>query len=317
MSDINWIAEEAQRIHYWLHGLFFMLSTLFLLAGVVGEYFKLPLGGTPSFAPLVGRVLVASLLLYSYPEIANFLNQISSGLSERLGDLAHFKTALQRMGEKVEELSWSWTSVRQSMIVAISYLSFFLLYFSVHVAQATYLYASVLLYVVSPFLIALFVLPQTSGATKSLFRSLVEISLWKPLWCIIATLVWSTGVSQIQSESSQISFLSAVCFSLIGAGSLLITPVVVHALAGAGLSSMTSNLSSISVPGIGSITPAKAFSDGWKTTAHISNATLTGIELATSKAERAQKFVKAIPRFNVPAPKPLFVKKNSKKKGTP
>jgi len=317
MSDITWIAEEAQRIHYWLHGLFYMLVTVFLLFGVLVEYFKLPLGGSPSFGPLVGRVLVASLLLYSYPEIANLLKSLSQGLCERLGDLAHFKTALQRMGEKVDELSWSWTSVRQSVIVAISYLSFFLLYFSVHVAQATYLYASVILYVVSPFLIALFVLPQTSGATKGLFRSLIEISLWKPLWCIIATLVWSTGVSQIQSESSQISFLSAVCFSLIGAGSLLITPVVVHALAGAGLSSMTSNLSSVSVPGVGSITPEKAFSQGWKTTAHISNATLTGIELATSRAERAQKFVKAIPRFNVPPPKPLFVKKPSKKKGTP
>jgi hypothetical protein len=315
MSDITWIAQEAERIHYWLHGLFFLLVTVFLLFGVVVEYFKMPLGGTPSFGPLVGRALVASLLLYSYPEISNLLRAISQGLSEQLGELAHFKTALQRMGEKVEELSWSWTSVRQSVIVAVSYLSFFLLYFSVHVAQATYLYASVLLYVVSPLLIALFVLPQTSGATKGLFCSLIEISLWKPLWCIIATLVWSTGVSSIQGEGTGISFLSAICFSLIGAGSLLITPVVVHALAGAGLSSMTSNLSSISVPGVGSLTPGKAMTQGWQMTGHISNATLTGIELATSRAQRAQKIVKAIPRFNVPQRPPIFIKKTPNKKG--
>lgn len=315
MNDIGWIAQEAHKIHDYFQTIFFLLVTVFLLVGVLVEYFKLPLGGTPSFGPLVGRVLVAAILLYTYPEIANMLRDVTSALSEKLGDLAGFRVALDKMGQKVDQLSWSWTSVRQSVIVGLSYLAFFLLYFSVHVAQAIYLYSSVLLYVCSPILIALFVLPQTAAATSGLYRSLIEISMWKPVWCIIATLVWSTGISEIQGAGSSVSFLSAVCFCLIAAGSLLATPMVVHALAGAGLSSMAQNVSAISVPGVGSVTPIKAASSSWNTMGRIANVGLTGADLATHNHNKVNQVVKQIPRFNVPSRPPVFVTKKPNEGG--
>ncbi len=309
MSDIGWIAQEAHKIHDWFQTIFFLLVTVFLLVGVIVEYFKLPIGGTPSFGPLVGRVLIAAILLYTYPEVANMLRNVTTALSEKLGDLAGFRVALDKMGQKVDQLSWSWTSVRQSVIVGLSYLAFFLLYFSVHVAQAIHLYSSVLLYICSPILIALFVLPQTAAATSGLYRSLIEVSMWKPVWCIIATLVWSTGISEIQAEGSGVSFLSAVCFCLIAAGSLLATPMVVHALAGAGLSSMAQNVSTIAVPGVGSVTPLKTVSSGWNTVGRVANAGLTGAEIATRNHTKVNQVVKQIPRFNVPDRPPVFITK--------
>ncbi len=315
MNDIGWIAAEAHKIHDFFQGIFFVLVTVFLLLGVLVEYFKLPLGITPSFGPLVGRVLIAAILLYTYPEIANMLRNVTAALSQKLGDLASFRIALDKMGTKVEQLSWSWTSVRQSVIVAISCLSFFLLYFSVHLAQAIYLYTSVLLYICSPILIALFVLPQTAAATSGLYRSLIEVSMWKPVWCIIATLVWSTGISEIQGTSSNVSFLSAVCFCLIAAGSLVATPMVVHALAGAGLSSMAQNVSSIAVPGVGAVTPLKTITSAWNTTGRITNAGITGAEIATRNISKVNHVVKKIPRFNVPEKPPLFVTQEKKKGG--
>lgn len=308
MADLNWISQEAHKIHDWFQAIFYILVTLFLLIGVLMEYFKLPLGNTPSFGPLVGRALVAAILLFTYPEIANALNDVSSALSQKLGDLSDFKIALNRMGQKVDQLSWSWTSVRQSVIVGLSYLSFFLLYFSVHVAQAMYLYTSVLLYIFSPILIALFVLPQTATATSALYRSLFELSLWKPVWCVIATLIWSTGVSEIQGEGSSVSFLSAVCFCLIAVGSLLSTPLVVHSLAGAGLSSMAQNISSIGIPGIGSVTPLRALTKTTETGKRIVNVGLTGAELATRRLPRTNYAIQHVPKFNVASQKPIFSK---------
>lgn len=320
MSDLNWISQEAHRIHDWFQAIFYALVTFFLVAGVVLEYFKLPMGGTPSFGPLVGRALVAAILLFSYPEIANFLHDITSSLSEKLGNLADFKVAMDKMGEKVDQLSWSWTSVRQSMIVGLSYISFFLLYFSVHVAQAIYLYSSVLLYIFSPILIALFVLPQTAGATSALFRSLIEISMWKPVWCVIATLIWSTGISEIQGSGSSVSFLSAVCFCLIAAGSLVCTPMVVHALAGAGLASMAQNISSIGVQGVGTVTPLKSFSTASNIVKGSVNAGLTGADLATRQMPKTNQLVQNLPRFNTPKKPPLLNwkenEKNNDRKGT-
>ena len=314
MTDIGWLSQEAHKIHDWFHAIFYLLVLLFLLLGVVIEYFKMPLGLIPSFGPLVGRVLVAAILLHSYPEVANTIVDISDGLSEKLGDLTQFKLALDKISDKVDQLSWSWTSVRQSVIVGISYLCFFLLYFSIHVAQALYLYTLVMLYIFSPILIALFVLPATAGATSALYRSLIEASLWKPVWCVIGTLLWSTGISDIQGPASSVSFLTAICFSLMAAGSLVLTPLVVHALAGAGLSSMARSISNVGVDGLGTITPMRAYSTASMMSRRTYNAIHTGSAFLTRPAPRLNRVVSAMPRFKLPPRRPLFEAKDLKKK---
>lgn len=314
MGDLNWISQEAHRIHDWFQAVFYLLVTVFMVIGVVLEYFKLPLGNMPSITPLVGRTLVAAILLYTYPEIANTLREFSSALSEQLGNLAQFKHALDKMGEVVDKLTWSWTSVRESLIFAISYLSFFLLYFSVHVAQALYLYTSVLLYIFSPVLIALFVLPQTAPATSGLFRSLIEIQMWKPVWCVIATIIWSTGISEIQAEGTTISLLSAICFSLIASGSLLLTPMVVHFLAGAGLTTMASNISTIGIPGVGTITPLRTLTTSTILAKRTYNTGLNTAEWATSRhLPKTSEVISHAPRFRVPERPPVFQPQEKRK----
>ena len=141
----------------------------------------------------------------------------------------------------------------------LSFITFFLLYFLVHVCNAFILYTWTLLYVFSPLLIALFVIPATSGATKALYRSLIEVSSWKIVWSVIATLVWSSALSQINKPVHEISFLTAICFNLILAGSLLLTPVIVHSLAGSGLASVARTIGGIAV-GATMITPSKVAS---------------------------------------------------------
>jgi hypothetical protein len=172
-----------------------------------------------------------------------------------------FKLVLDRMGDKLGELSWSWVSFKDTVILIISFLTFFLLYFSIHIADAFYLYAWTLLYVFSPLLIALYVLPVTATATKALFRSLLEIACWKIVWSVIATLLWSAALSRINEQGSQVSFLTAISFNVILAGSLLLTPFVVHALAGSGLATMTRNVGALAIGGL-AITPSSAISVG-------------------------------------------------------
>jgi hypothetical protein len=255
MHQIQFIAQEAHKIHDWFYGLFYVLITLFLLFAVISEYFKLPLGGTPNFTVLLGRVLIAVLLLQAYPQISNLFADLSEGIVQKLGSLGDIKVALQKMGDKVHSLTWSWTSVKESLIVLICYLCFLILYFSVHLCNALYLYTMVLLYIFSPILIALYVLPQTAGATSGLFRSLIEASMWKPVWCVLGTILWSTGISDIQADKTNISFLSAICFSLLAAGSLIVTPIIVHTLTQGGISGLAKGLGNIAVPGLMNLTP--------------------------------------------------------------
>ena len=96
-------------------------------------------------------------------------------------------------------------------------------------------------------MIALFVLPVTAGATKALFRSLIEVCAWKIVWSVLATLLWSAAMSEINDPKYQINFVTAICFNLLLAASLLLTPLIVHAIAGAGITGLVSTVGGITV----------------------------------------------------------------------
>ncbi len=249
ITDIVFLADEAGKVHNIFQGIFYALVGLLLLLGLAIEYFKWPVGGVPNFTSLVGRVLVASIMLHLYPEVTNAIAEVTDAMARQLGDLNQFHLVLDRMGDKLGELSWSWSSVRDMAMMVISFLSFFLLYFSIHIADAFYIYVWTLLYVFSPILIALYVLPQTAAATSALFRSLIEVACWKIVWSVFATILWSSALTQINHPGSQVSFLTAIAFNIILAGSLLLTPFLVSALAGIGLSQMTKDIGSLAVGG--------------------------------------------------------------------
>jgi hypothetical protein len=251
MADLSWIAQEARSIHSIFESIFYGLITVLLLLGIIIDYFKWPIGGgLPGVGPLVGRILIAAILLHSYTDVTNLISEFTDGLAAKLGNLNQINLVLSRMSEKLHDLTWSWISVKDGATFLLSFVTFFLLYFSVHVANAFILYTWTLLYVFSPLLIALYVIPATSGATKALYRSLIEVGCWKIVWSVLATLLWSAALSDINQPGHDISFLTSICFNLILAGSLLLTPIVVHSLAGAGFTSMAKTVGGLAVGGI-------------------------------------------------------------------
>ncbi len=147
LSDITWLAAEAKKIHEIFSGYFYLLITVLILLGVVLEYFKMPLGVVPNFGTLIGRALIAALLLHAYPEITNTIADITDSIAGKLGDLNNFTLILDRMGDKLGELSWSWVSFKDTIMLILSFLTFFILYFSIHIADSFYIYVWVMLYV--------------------------------------------------------------------------------------------------------------------------------------------------------------------------
>ncbi len=241
MVDVGWLSEQAKQIHSTFEALFYVFLTTLLLLGIFMEYFKWPLGGTPSFSVLIGRALIAVILLHTYPEVSNLIADTIDGLSQKLGDLNNFNLVLAKMGGKLNEMTFSWVSAKDLVTWVISFLTFFMLFISVHSINAFMLFVWTLLYCCSPLLIALFVLPSTAQATKGLYKSLIEVSLWKVVFSILSTLLWSFALSDINNQGSEISFISVVFLNLILAGSLLSTPLVVHALAGGGFSGLATS----------------------------------------------------------------------------
>jgi len=138
--DMSWLAGEAKTLHEIFHGLFFVIVSTLLITGVVLEYFKLPLGGMPQFTHLVGRALVATLLLVAVPEVMNALASVTDSVVDKIGSLNEFKLVLSKLGERLRGLSLSWVSIKDLEITVISFLSFFLLYITVYLADAFLIY---------------------------------------------------------------------------------------------------------------------------------------------------------------------------------
>lgn len=290
LSNISWLASEAHQIHDIFYGLFYALITTFLLLGIFIEYFKWPLGNLPSFSVLIGRVLIATLLLHTYSEVTNTLADIVDSLSKKLGDLNQLNTVLSKMTEKLGEIHFSWISFKETVVWIISFLTFFLLYFTVHAVNTFLLYTWTLLYVFSPLLIALYVLPATSQATKILYRSLIEVSCWKIVWSVLATLLWSFALSDINKPIHDLSFVSVIFFNLILAGSLLMTPMVVHAITGSGMAILAQSAGGIVAGGVMAApvsTVRNAFQKGKKPTQVISN---VGNKISTGASRMQERF---------------------------
>lgn len=240
MNDVSWVVETSHQIRPIFENMFYLFVTVLLLLGVLIEYFKLPLGGVPAFAPLVGRALVAFLLLESYTEIANFLGQFSDALAADINQTTDLLAGVQQAWDKIQAMDWGWTSLGQTLIWFLGYIVYAVLYLSVFFFDAALLYVWVICYVLSPLLIGFFVLPQTSGATKALYRTIIEVSAWKVVFAVIAALLWQSSLSQLDPKATDNpNFIVTIAYMLMLSLSLLLTPLVVRAFMSPGISGLT------------------------------------------------------------------------------
>lgn len=252
--DMHWLANEAKQLHFIFASFFNSMVLTMIVGGVVVSFFKMPLGQVPEFLTLVGRAIIASFILAAFPEILNFMADLTDNLAATIGNLNNFKLVLSRLGEKIGQFTWSWVSVKDSVLLIISYLTFFLLYVSVYVADAVYLLVWTLLYIFSPILIAAFTLPSLASATKGLFMSLVEVCLWKVLWSCLAALLWSFALSEINKSEYDVDFLTAILLNFLLAFSVLLTPMLVRSFMSGKITQAAQNMGGM-ILGAAALTP--------------------------------------------------------------
>lgn len=238
MVDLTWISTEARSIHDFFVSIFYLLAGLLLALGVLLEYFKLPLGGTPAFPQLLGRTLVAAILLVAYPEISNAVAAVADSVADKLGGFNNIHIVLEKAGETLKKHSWSWTSIGDTLIWIVTYLAYFFLFVTVFFFDAAVIYCMALLYIFSPVLIVFYILPQTAVLTGGLFRSLFEIAAWKIVWSVLATLLWSSALNNFNQPETLGNFVVQLALTLMLTYSILKTPIVVKSLISGAISSV-------------------------------------------------------------------------------
>ncbi|MFZ4402487.1 MAG: hypothetical protein ACOYOK_00155 [Pseudobdellovibrionaceae bacterium] len=246
--DISWISSQAKEIHTFFVSIFYALAVLLLVIGVLIEYFKMPIGGVPAFQQLVGRALIAAILLIAYPQISNWIAAVADAVSDHLGSINNYKAVLKTAGATFKEHSWSWTSLGDTLLSVVAILAYFILYFTVFFFDAAIVYCLVLLYIFSPIMIAFYILPQTAAMTGGLFRTLFEIAAWKIVWSVLGTLLWSTALHNFEAKGQ--NFITLLALTLMLAFSILLTPIVVRNLISGALSNVASQTAGLSAIGL-------------------------------------------------------------------
>ena len=239
MIDLSWLSTEARSIHAIFESIFYGMAVIFILLAVVSEMISMPIGAVGSTPQLIGRVLIAAFLLHSYPEVTNALSDFVDALATKIGGFNEFHHVLDRMGDKLKSLTLSWISIKEALIVGFTFITFFLLYISVFIANAGVIFVWLVLYVFSPVLIVFFVLPSTAHITAALYRALIEVCAWKIVWATLAALLWSSAMSEI--NKSDVNFLTVICLNIILALSLLFTPIIVNMIASRGIAGAATN----------------------------------------------------------------------------
>jgi len=252
--DLNWLAQEAKHVHDLFSTMFYSLILTLLILGVVINYFRMPMGQVPEFFHLVGRAIIAAFLLAALPEIMNALADVTDQLAREFGQLNNFKLVGSRLGEKIGTFTWSWVSVKDSVLILISYVTFFILYITVYLADTLFLFTWMLLFIFSPILIAAFTLPSTAQATRSLFQSLIQVCAWKIVWSILASLLWSYALSEVNKPEYDVDFLTAILLNLLLAFSIVITPLLVRGFFKSGIHNASASLGG-AILGAAALTP--------------------------------------------------------------
>jgi len=242
MMDLSWLATEAKTLHAVFQGMFFSVLLSLLLIGIILELFKIPMGGTPEISQLLSRVLIATILMIAVPDVMNLLADFSDGMTAQLGAFNDFQHVKERLKEQLSNLSMSWVSVKDAILLVISLLSYVVLLVGLYFADAIFVYAWLLIYVFSPLLTACFVLPATSGATKMLFKSMIEVTVWKCLWAVMGALVWSMAASQVNDPKYQMNFVTVIILNLLLFFSLWKVPSLTSAFMQSGISQVASGL---------------------------------------------------------------------------
>jgi len=259
MVDMAWLSQEAKSIHDIFHGLFFSLATVVLLCGIAIEYFRLPLSGSANFSNLIGRTLIATIILVAYPEISNWIAQVGDGLATKIGGLNSLDTILDKTVSVLEAKSWSWTSTSDTILWIASYIIYGFLYCTVFIFDAIILYGWTLLYIFSPILILMYILPQTASATTLLFKSHLELASYKIVWSTLGTLLWSTAIENLNDNlADQPNFFVALAFMVLVAFSILFTPKIVGALTNSGIAGAVSGIGAMGAAALtgGALAPA-------------------------------------------------------------
>jgi hypothetical protein len=246
MRDLH---QEFVRMYYLMLPVFFALS-------VAMTWFKSP-QGSPEFLDVLKRAVISTILLVAFPDISKAIIFIADGITERIDQLNSLDVIMRMAQEKMQNYSFSTTSVllqfNDLLISTLSFLSYFVLYIARYLTIAMYHFFWIFFMISAPLLLLFNMFASTSQITKNLFKGMIEVACWKIVWAILGAML--AALSFGDAYRAEGSYLTLIVMNFVIAIAMLMTPMMVRSLVGNGLQSMSSNIGATAVAAM--VAPAR------------------------------------------------------------
>ncbi|MBI3557952.1 MAG: hypothetical protein HY074_16945 [Deltaproteobacteria bacterium] len=241
MDQFALLGSLALRLHNEFRALYYVLLPVFFALSLVFAWFRNPQGG-PDFIEAIKRAFVATLLLVGFAEMTDAILFVTSGIATKIDDMSGFDSLLKMAGEKARSYTISPTTVilafNDLLVASIAFLSYIILYVARYIMVALFHFSWIFLTIIAP-LVLLFHL-FSPKITLNLFRSMVEVASWKVVWAVLSAMLAALPFGNEYMADG--NYLTVIVLNFVIALCMLGTPLVVHALVGSGLSSMTGAL---------------------------------------------------------------------------
>jgi hypothetical protein len=217
---------------------FLLLPVAFALSLAI-EWVRNPAGG-PNFLDILKRVIVSTLLLIAFPEIAQLIVTVADGIADKIDKQNTLSTIIRMAGEKADSYTLSKSAIllqfNDLFIAVLSFGSYVILYFARYITIAMYHFLWLFLTVSAPLVLLCNVFPGASSVTKNLFRGMIEVASWKIVWAILSAMLSSLAYGNIYKTEG--TYITLTVMNFVIALAMLATPAIVKSLIGPGIQSM-------------------------------------------------------------------------------
>ncbi len=208
-----------------------MLLPLFLLSVALG--YTSDLGVSGAVIVRLKRLVLVSLLLVSFPTIAEFSQVLGVEVARSIDDMTGIDMVLDAASKRADAYSFDLEGLlnlgSDLLVGTLVILSFVILIVARFFLLAFQHFYWFLLVALGPFLILGSLFESSSGITKGLFKSMLQVACWPIIWSILSAFLKALPFAS--SYSVEGNLITVVTLNLIIAVALLFSPFIVSQLA--------------------------------------------------------------------------------------
>lgn len=216
--------ERTSAISYQL------LLPLFLLSCLMG--YSADLGISGSILMRLKRLVMAALLLASFPMVAEFVQIIGVEIAKSIDDMTGIDMILDAAAKRADTYSLDLTTLinmgSDFLLGLLTFLSFLILMIARYFLLAFQHFYWLLLIVLAPFLILTTLFESSAGIAKNLYKNLFQIAAWPVIWSILSAFLKTMPFANIYAVDGEL--LTIIVLNLIISIALLFSPFILSQL---------------------------------------------------------------------------------------